>query len=360
MQELLLDGETFSVPKRSLINSCDVFLEDPILLTSPYKVKSRVSRDSFQVFTSAIGGSEVTITAVNVRDLALLCDEFKFSTLSNVVAEWRATDTVSLAWIDDRLLSHDRAICALTQQIEALRRAQEAAAVQSVEEFSGLKSRVAQLERCPNMDDGFVRLQRDLAAIKEEMAKSKIKQFPPSLKNGWKFNIPDGIISHLTKACGGNVHDHGVVEVTSSPQRSDDADCAAKNIADLENQSVCSSARCKRMDNIPHTRNNWLCYDFKERRIMPTHYAIRSHELSSGSNHLKSWAVDASEDGVDWQEIDRRDNNNDLNGKSIVCTFTIAASRQCRFIRLVNIGRNQHGDDSIAISAWEIFGGLIG
>jgi len=30
------------------------------------------------------------------------------------------------------------------------------------------------------------------------------------------------------------------------------------------------------MADIEHTRNNWICYDFKNRIIIPTHYTIRS------------------------------------------------------------------------------------
>jgi hypothetical protein len=51
------------------------------------------------------------------------------------------------------------------------------------------------------------------------------KQLPPSVKK-WKlrltsgtestrmYGIPDGIIAHLTRECGGNLHDANVVEVT--------------------------------------------------------------------------------------------------------------------------------------------------
>jgi hypothetical protein len=40
-------------------------------------------------------------------------------------------------------------------------------------------------------------------------------------------------------------------------------------------------------------------------------------------------------------------------------TFAVAGGGECRFIRLVNIGRNHAGNDRLKISAWEIFGSLI-
>jgi hypothetical protein len=41
------------------------------------------------------------------------------------------------------------------------------------------------------------------------------KPFPPSVKKGRRFEIPDGINAHLTKGCRENVHHRKVVEVAS-------------------------------------------------------------------------------------------------------------------------------------------------
>jgi hypothetical protein len=40
------------------------------------------------------------------------------------------------------------------------------------------------------------------------------KQFPPAVKKGMWFDVPDGIVAHLTRECGANVHDRHVVDVT--------------------------------------------------------------------------------------------------------------------------------------------------
>jgi hypothetical protein len=197
------------------------------------------------------------------------------------------------------------------------------------------------------------------------------KQFPPSVKKGVWFDVPDGIIAHLTRECGGNVHDRNVVEVTSgsfekeiegvnphSGAFNNAAGLAAKNAADLEISSCFLSALRTKSEDIPHTRNNWICYDFKERRIVPTHYTIRTYDGGMG-NHLKSWLVETSTDGENWREVAREEDNNQLNGKWFTATFPVAGAGECRCIRLVNIGRNHWGEDSLNISAWEIFGNLI-
>jgi hypothetical protein len=135
--------------------------------------------------------------------------------------------------------------------------------------------------------------------------------------------------------------------------------CAAKNAADLEIGSHFHSAYRWKKAAIPRTRNNWICYDFKERRILPTHYTIRTNGYGPGYWHLKSWLVETSTDGENWPEVARQEDNKQLNGKWSIATFPVAGGGEWRFIRLVNIGRNHVGDDCIFISAWEIFGNLI-
>jgi hypothetical protein len=79
-------------------------------------------------------------------------------------------------------------------------------------------------------------VQREVTKMKEGVKRLKMiksKQFPPSVKKGkigvveWleeengpvkrevETDVPDGIIAHLTRECGGNVHDRRAVDVTS-------------------------------------------------------------------------------------------------------------------------------------------------
>jgi hypothetical protein len=187
-----------------------------------------------------------------------------------------------------------------------------------------------------------------------------------------EIDVPDGIIAHLTRKCGGNVHDRHVVKVTSGSFEKETCGAnpysgaydnllryAAKNAVDLETDSPFLSAYRDEEGVIPHTRNNWLCYDFKERRIVPSHYTIRTNEYDPGAYHLKSWLVETSVDGSKWREVARSENNKQLNGKGFTATFPVADGGECRFIRLVNIGRNHFGNDYLLISTWEIFGVLI-
>jgi hypothetical protein len=186
------------------------------------------------------------------------------------------------------------------------------------------------------------------------------------------YDIPDGIIAHLTREYDGNVHDREIVAVTSgsfeietcganphSGAYQNRPEHAAKNAVDLEAGSYYYSACRAKTEQIRHTPNNWICYDFKDSRIVPSHYALRSYDAGPENAHLKSWAVETSVDGQSWREIDHKENNSELNGTLALRTFAVTGAEPARFIRLVNIGRNHWGNDQPCISAWEIFGTLI-
>jgi hypothetical protein len=211
-----------------------------------------------------------------------------------------------------------------------------------------------------------------IAVVQKHFPELEIGRFPPSVKKGGRFDVPNGIIAHLTRNCGGNVHNRNVVQVTSgsfekethganphSGAYNNEPDHAAKNAVDLETRSCFISACRTKEEDIPHTRNNWICSDFKEKRIVPTHYTIRTHRGNPGTAHLKSWLVETSTDEKNWREVAHEEDNKQLNGKWFTATFPVTGGGECRFIRLVNIGRNHWGNDLLCISAWEIFGNLI-
>jgi hypothetical protein len=99
------------------------------------------------------------------------------------------------------------------------------------------------------------------------------REFPPSVTKTDDLEVSDGIIAYLAGTCGGNVHDHGVVDVPLSRAFSDTWNpigrTAAKNVADLEVSSHFVSVCRDKREGIRHTRDNWVRHDFKDRRIVP-------------------------------------------------------------------------------------------
>jgi hypothetical protein len=158
----------------------------------------------------------------------------------------------------------------------------------------------------------------------------------------------NGIIHHLTLECGGNVHDRGVVSITADRPWDDSSGCAAKNIADLEANSVFYCADAADM---------WVCYDFKARKVALTDYSIRSR-YDHAQDNLRSWVIEVSNDGAHWMEADRRQNRDELCAQNVVRSFAVSRPSVGRYVRLRQIGPNDRPDFETLISGWELFGAL--
>ena len=153
----------------------------------------------------------------------------------------------------------------------------------------------------------------------------------------------NGIITHLTRECGGNVHMKGVMEVTASSFISG---YEPQNIANIGSDS-CFASNDKDA--------SWICYDFKEKRVLPTSYSIRSSYEGRGGTNPKSWCVEVSNDGEMWETLDTRVDNNDLNGAFVTHNFPVGQTpcKASRFIRLRQTGRNHVGSNHLCMSSFE-------
>jgi hypothetical protein len=147
----------------------------------------------------------------------------------------------------------------------------------------------------------------------------------------------DGIISYLTRRHGGNVYFKGIVNITSKSFEWHDDDHNLGNVADLTSDSYFLSEEEPRQ---------WICWDFQDMRVRPTHYTIYSRTM-------RKWVVEGSLDGEAWIEIDRQTSIWDDG------SFAVSKSPECRFIRLTQRSRNRHWSDLLTIRAFEVFGTLI-
>jgi hypothetical protein len=159
-------------------------------------------------------------------------------------------------------------------------------------------------------------------------------------------NSLEGIISCLTKKHGGNVHENGIVAITSKSVYSDHPLVALENVADL---SHLTSDSCFTSTYEP---GEWVCWDFREMRVRPTHYTIRACRL-------KSWVVEGSRDGESWTKIDRQTDNQDFMDGRRTASFAVSNPAECRFIRLTQTDkRHKYNDDVLELCAVEFFGTL--
>jgi hypothetical protein len=146
----------------------------------------------------------------------------------------------------------------------------------------------------------------------------------------------------------------------------DDPSHDVRNVADPTSNSSFMSK------NEP---GQWICWNFHEMRLRPTHYTIKCYGL-------KSWVVEGSLDFTNWTEIDRKTNNENFKSLDSHTTFTsdfgeylwktasfaVSNWAECRFIRLTQTGKSHffttqgfthYEDDQLAILAFEFFGTLL-
>lgn len=153
-----------------------------------------------------------------------------------------------------------------------------------------------------------------------------IKEF--SCRKSHEF---EGIMKYLTDKTGGNIHDNGTIEITTNSIRNNDEH--PKNLVDYQNY------------NHYHNDNKGdaiVCFDFKDKQIQLTSYSIKSNRNNHpDSFNLRNWAIDVSDDGKNWIDIDNHINDPSLDGQLITFNFVIK-KQEIKFHRFVRL--RQTGD----------------
>jgi hypothetical protein len=157
----------------------------------------------------------------------------------------------------------------------------------------------------------------------------------------------EGIIASLTRRYGGSLHDKGIVSITGTPFDKH-LNHAPKNALDLNGASFFHSG--------PGI-GQWLCYDFKQRRIRPTHYTIYGYLAQC----LRSWVVEGSLDNREWVALDTHDDDAAMSDVHPIGTFALSSpsNLEFRFIRLRLTGKDATGASFLIVHGFEIFGVLI-
>lgn len=110
-----------------------------------------------------------------------------------------------------------------------------------------------------------------------------------------------------------------------------------------------------------NVEKSWICIDFKEHRIIPTGYSIKSigKDVFTQAYFLKSWIIETSNDGIKWEKI-HEEKESKLRGNSYVqqWKFENPPAKEIRYFRLHSFGQDWNNAHYIAIDSLEIFGTL--
>jgi hypothetical protein len=303
MLKLVFDGRSFPVPKTSVT---ELWTQRQDLFEGKtYIIRSSVPLALFEAFVASLKSQKkMSVTKGNATSLGLLANECLLSGLATECA------TVSL-------------LADLEQEIEAQKR-----------EFEDIRLELRKV----------ISSVRDLgnSASPGAVPRRSLTRFEIPVDGDGKWcDRLKGILSHLTKKHGGNVHDQGIVRITSTSGAWEGLH--AKFVADMDRlQWFCSTDEPVQ----------WVCWDFLEMRVCPTHYTI-------GAFRLKSWVLEGSLDGANWREIDRKTNTQDFKGDQTV-SFIVVTPMECRFIRLTQTDKNHCNEAELILAVVEFFGTLFG
>jgi hypothetical protein len=157
----------------------------------------------------------------------------------------------------------------------------------------------------------------------------------------------DGIISFLSREFGGNVHDQGIVKVSSSGQLW--SECGVALVVDFESDLKGFAT--------PSSDNSWICIDFKTCFIKPTHYSIRTR-TDGDRTQPRWWILEGSNDNKEWIVLDNREDDEELTGTGCVKTFSVGNPSTVRRIRIRQTGPNKSRNHHLIVKSLEFFGSV--
>ena len=155
-----------------------------------------------------------------------------------------------------------------------------------------------------------------------------------------------GIINYLGQGKSKSAVDKGIINVTGSSTLNNSNGYQPLNAVDYQN--INSQFYTK---NLP---DQWLCIDFKDRKVKASHYSVRSHAYQSNWYNVQSWCIEGSNDQKSWTTLDTRNGNKSLDGLNATNTFSIPNSTNFyQFLRLRQTGVNTYNKNNTGL---EFFG----
>lgn len=179
----------------------------------------------------------------------------------------------------------------------------------------------------------------DARYLKPKRPKGKVFDY----ESGKEFK---GVFHHIQEETNGKIENE--INVTASSYRGSDIP-ANVLMFDKDNYFYANNAK-----------NTWICFDFKNHRIIPTNYSIKSFG-TAGNAHPKTWIIEGSNDNKNWVLIDSQENCPYLKESNFYHTFPIQKekSKEFKYIRMCQTGQTWRNDDVFLIHSFELFGELI-
>ena len=96
-------------------------------------------------------------------------------------------------------------------------------------------------------------------------------------------------------------------------------------------------------------------------KVQMNGYSLQTYKYGGpGWNHLKTWAIEGRNEESDWTIIDKRPDNNDLNGRYYRHYYSIPEiTKPYQYIRIRSLGLGHMNRHYLPLSHLEIYGSII-
>lgn len=124
------------------------------------------------------------------------------------------------------------------------------------------------------------------------------------------------------------------------------------------NPDFAAADMCDRANEVSHTaygENGWFQWDFKDKKLIPTHYTYRGRKDFNG-HHPRSWKLQAKVLEADtWTDLDVQVGNNTINLASYY-SAPLSTNTAYRFFRFILTAPNSYGELYLTGSSIEFYG----
>lgn len=102
-----------------------------------------------------------------------------------------------------------------------------------------------------------------------------------------------------------------------------------------------------------NSENSWICFDFKDKRIIPSNYQIKSYDDGTPSDYPKSWIIEGLNENGEWENLSTVNDCSYLNGRCLSHIFAVTNPNQ---IRMTHKGKNWWSNKILQINCFELYG----
>lgn len=101
--------------------------------------------------------------------------------------------------------------------------------------------------------------------------------------------------------------------------------------------------------------SSWFAFDLgKNRQLLLTYYTLR-HGSNSRQDCLRSWVLQCSDDGLEWETI-KRHNECALNSNFATASWPVMCTNPHRYFRVLQTGHNSTNKNFFSLSGIEFYG----